>query len=106
MPAKSAGASLRDFHKVLDVNRWGAIHGCNLFLPHLVTRPAANLVNVASYASILGLPSMAPYSTSKFAVRGLTEALQMECAASPVANNLGLSRCHENFPGRQFAVRQ
>jgi short-subunit dehydrogenase len=49
-----------------------------VFLPLLRERPEAHLVNVSSYAGLMGMPAMLPYSTSKFAVRGLTEALQME----------------------------
>lgn len=72
------------FHTVLDVNLWGVVHGSVLFLPHLRTRPVANLVNVASNAALLAYSRMAPYNTSKFAVRGFTETLRMELRSTPV----------------------
>ncbi|HTK60987.1 MAG TPA: SDR family oxidoreductase [Pseudonocardia sp.] len=70
--------SLEIFRKVLDVNLWGVIHGTKTFLPHLLSRPSANLVNTCSFAGLMGMTEMSPYNVSKFGVRGLTEALQME----------------------------
>jgi NAD(P)-dependent dehydrogenase (short-subunit alcohol dehydrogenase family) len=72
------------FHTVVDVNFWGVVHGSVLFLPHLRTRPEANLVNVASNAALLAYSRMAPYNASKFAVRGFTETLRMELRSTPV----------------------
>ena len=75
---------LERFHKVVDVNFWGVVHGSVAFLPHLKTRPAANLVNVSSNAGIMAYSRMAPYNASKFAVRGFTETLRMELRSTPV----------------------
>jgi NAD(P)-dependent dehydrogenase (short-subunit alcohol dehydrogenase family) len=83
-PAPTVDTSLEIFRSVIEVNLWGVIHGSVLFLPHLVKRPAANLVNVASFAGLMGISRMSPYSASKFGVRGLTEALRMEFAATPL----------------------
>jgi len=74
----AADLELETFRRVIDVNTWGVIHGSLAFLPHLVQRPRANLVNVASWAGIAGFRGLAAYCTSKFAVRGFTEALQTE----------------------------
>lgn len=76
--------SLERFRRVMEVNFWGVVHGSLLFLPHLLTRPAANLVNVASNAAILGYPRMAPYVSSKFAVRGFSESLRTELRPTSV----------------------
>jgi NAD(P)-dependent dehydrogenase (short-subunit alcohol dehydrogenase family) len=72
------------FHTVIDVNFWGVVHGSVAFVPHLRTRPEANLVNVASNAALLAYSRMAPYNASKFAVRGFTETLRMELRSTPV----------------------
>ena len=88
VPQSTAEMPMATFRTVLDINLWGTVYGSSLFLPHLLTRPEANLVNVASYAGLLGLPSMSAYSTSKFGVRGFTEALRMELAGGPVAVTL------------------
>ena len=80
----TADVPLERFHRVMDVNFWGVVHGSVAFIPHLVTRPEANLVNVASNAGILAYSRMAPYNSSKFAVRGFTETLRMELRSTPV----------------------
>lgn len=80
----TADVPLDRFHKVMDVNFWGVVHGSAAFLPHLLARPEANLVNIASNAGILAYSRMAPYNASKFAVRGYTETLRMELRSTPV----------------------
>ena len=87
-PEPTVETDLATFRTVLDVNLWGAIHGSRLFLPHLLTRPAANLVNICSFAGLMGMTAMSPYNISKFGVRGLTEALQMEFAEGPLCVTL------------------
>ncbi len=71
--------SLDDWRWVLDVNLWGVIHGIHAFVPRLIDQGGdAHIVNTASIAGLAGVPSMVPYSTSKFAVVGLSEALGAE----------------------------
>jgi NAD(P)-dependent dehydrogenase (short-subunit alcohol dehydrogenase family) len=73
--------SLEDWRWVLDVNLWGVIHGIHAFVPRLIDQGGdAHVVNTASFAGLVGVPSMAPYSASKFAVVGLSEALGAELA--------------------------
>lgn len=85
--AAAAGAtelSLDAFRRMMDVNFWGMVYGSLFFLPELLRRPEANLVNVSSNAGLIAYSRMAPYSASKFAVRGFTESLRMELRKSPV----------------------
>ncbi|GAA4543909.1 SDR family NAD(P)-dependent oxidoreductase [Pseudonocardia xishanensis] len=68
---------------VLDVNLWGVLHGCRIFLPLLRRQVEAHIVNTGSGASFsASLPTFAPYITSKFAVLGLSESLDMELRAA------------------------
>jgi len=69
----------------LGVNLWGVIHGTKAFLPHLLTRPEAGIVNVSSVYGLMGIPGQAAYCTSKFAVRGFTEALRQELHGTSVS---------------------
>jgi short-subunit dehydrogenase len=69
----------------IDTNLWGTIHGTKAFLPHLMARPEANLVNVSSVYGLIGVPGQAAYCASKFAVRGFTEALRQELHGTNVA---------------------
>jgi NAD(P)-dependent dehydrogenase (short-subunit alcohol dehydrogenase family) len=64
---------------VLDVNLWGVIHGCKIFLPILRRQGEGHIVNTGSGASFAtGLPTFAPYIAAKFAVLGLSESLEQE----------------------------
>lgn len=73
--------SLEDWDWVLRVNLWGVIHGVHAFVPRLIDQGGdASIVNTASVAGLVGLPSMAPYCTSKFAIMGLSESLGAELA--------------------------
>jgi NAD(P)-dependent dehydrogenase (short-subunit alcohol dehydrogenase family) len=67
-----------DIDLVVDVNIKGAINGVRAALPLLRETPGARIVNTASVAGVVGAPKMAVYVASKFAVRGLTEALDVE----------------------------
>jgi NAD(P)-dependent dehydrogenase (short-subunit alcohol dehydrogenase family) len=64
---------------VMDVNFFGVLNGCRIFLPLLEQRPEGHIVNTASVAAFAsGTPTMAPYCASKFAVLGLSESLEIE----------------------------
>jgi NAD(P)-dependent dehydrogenase (short-subunit alcohol dehydrogenase family) len=67
-----------DIDLVLDVNLKGVINGVNASLPLLRETPGARIVNTASVAGIFGAPNLAVYCATKFGVRGLTEALDVE----------------------------
>ena len=72
------------FAEITQVNLWGVYHGIRAFLPHLKRRPQSSIVNISSLAGLVGLQGYSPYVMSKFAVRGLSEALQAECAGTGV----------------------
>lgn len=63
---------------VIDINVKGVINGVYAALPLLKATPGARIVNTASTAGIVGAPQLAVYSASKWAVRGLSEALDAE----------------------------
>lgn len=61
----------------LDVNVMGVILGVQTCLPAL-ERSRGTIVNMSSASAIYGQPELAVYSATKFAVRALTEALDIE----------------------------
>jgi NAD(P)-dependent dehydrogenase (short-subunit alcohol dehydrogenase family) len=65
---------------LIDINVKGVVFGAMAALPYLKATPSSVLINIASAVSIYGTPQMALYSASKFAVRGLSEALEQEFA--------------------------
>ncbi|MBU6372532.1 MAG: SDR family oxidoreductase [Alphaproteobacteria bacterium] len=62
----------------IDVNLKGVVNGVYAALPLLRKTPGARIVNTASAAGLVGSPQLAVYSATKFAVRGLSEALDVE----------------------------
>ncbi len=65
-------------HKQIDVNCKGVVNGLYAALPYLRATPASVAVNLASASAIYGQPELAIYSSTKFFIRGLTEALDLE----------------------------
>lgn len=80
-----AELSYEEMQRVLDVNLWGVITTTKAFLPHLVQRPEACLVNVSSMGGFLPVPGQTLYGASKAAVKLLTEGLWAELRGGPVA---------------------
>jgi NAD(P)-dependent dehydrogenase (short-subunit alcohol dehydrogenase family) len=76
--------SFEDLDWVLDVNLKGVINGCKFFLPYLRKEAEAHIVNVSSLLGILSVRNQAAYCMSKYAVRGLTEALDAELDGSSI----------------------
>jgi NAD(P)-dependent dehydrogenase (short-subunit alcohol dehydrogenase family) len=70
--------ALERHHRLIDVNFKGVINGCYLALPYLMRTPDARVVSMCSASAIYGAPALTVYSATKFAVRGLTEALNVE----------------------------
>jgi short-subunit dehydrogenase len=64
---------------VVDVNLMGPIHVIECFLPAMIAAGrGGHLVNVSSAAGLFGLPWHAPYSATKFGLRGLSEVLRFD----------------------------
>jgi NADP-dependent 3-hydroxy acid dehydrogenase YdfG len=70
--------SPEDSEAQIRVNVLGVVNGIYAFFEALKATPGARIVNLASASSIYGTPDFAVYSATKFAVRGLTEALEIE----------------------------
>jgi len=69
-----------DFDRVMAVNFGGVVAGCRAALPHLRQRDAGWIVNISSVFGMMGYPTQSAYNASKYAVRGLTEAMHLELA--------------------------
>ncbi|HKV20151.1 MAG TPA: SDR family oxidoreductase, partial [Mycobacterium sp.] len=62
----------------IDINTKGVVIGTHAAFPYLRATPNAVVVNLASASAIYGQAELATYSATKFFVRGLTEALDIE----------------------------
>ena len=71
--------TFEDWDWIVGINFWGVVHGCHFFIPPMVARGrGGHVVNVASAAGYVAGAQLAAYSTTKFAVFGLSEALRDE----------------------------
>src|SRR6185503_12557071 len=60
---------------------WGVVHGVEAFVPRLLAQAqGGHIVNTASMAGLVGMQWLGIYCASKFAVVGLSEALNRELA--------------------------
>jgi NAD(P)-dependent dehydrogenase (short-subunit alcohol dehydrogenase family) len=67
------------WRKTVDVNLMGPIHTTECFVPKMIeAKRGGHLVNVSSAAGLFGLPWHAPYSATKFGLRGLSEVLRFD----------------------------
>ncbi len=78
MMAEIADTTLEDWQWVLGVNLWGPIHMIGAFLPRMYERASGHIVNIASASGVFPLAALGAYTTSKFALVGLSETLAME----------------------------
>lgn len=69
-----------DYHHAMNVHFWGALHCTEAVLPHMRRRRAGRIVNIASIGGLIAVPHLAPYSASKFALVGYSDAVRSEVA--------------------------
>jgi short-subunit dehydrogenase len=73
-----------DFDWLLSINFWGVVRMTRAFLPLLHRSQEARLVNISSLFGLIAPPGQTAYCASKFAVRGFSESLRHELAATKI----------------------
>src|SRR6266480_3422581 len=81
------GVSVDDFRAVLDVNLLGTFLPCKFAIPHLIERGGGRIVNIAGTSGLRGYRNRVSYSSSKWAVRGLTRTLALELGSYDITVN-------------------
>lgn len=108
-----ADIPIEDFEWIVGINLMGEVYGTRLFLPGMIERGRGHIVNVASLSGLVVLPLHLPYTTTKFALVGFSEALWIElkrrgigvtmiCPGAIRTNIMDSTRTHEG-EGMQFA---
>ncbi len=69
-----------DYHQAMNVHFWGALHCTEAVLPYMRRRRSGRIVNIASIGGLIAVPHLAPYSASKFALVGYSDAVRAEVA--------------------------
>ena len=67
-----------DFQRVLEVNLLGSFHGIRAVLPHMKDAGGGSIINVSSVDGLRSSPGLSAYSSSKWALRGLTKNAAIE----------------------------
>ena len=75
---KVVDQTIEDIEKVTSTNYLGMIYFTKSFLPSMIKNKRGHIVNVASLAASFGVPCMAAYCGSKFAMLGFSESLSYE----------------------------
>jgi NAD(P)-dependent dehydrogenase (short-subunit alcohol dehydrogenase family) len=79
--------SLAEFQRVFDVNATGTFLGIRAVAPLMTEGGGGSIVTLSSINGLLGATGLTSYSTSKFAVRGLTKVAALELAEANIRVN-------------------
>jgi NAD(P)-dependent dehydrogenase (short-subunit alcohol dehydrogenase family) len=97
------------FRRVLETNFFGYVHGARAVLPQFRQQGQGVLINNASVYAHIAAPWLTAYVSSKFAVRGFSEALRQEladlpgvhiCTVSPSPIDTPIFASTANYSGR------
>jgi short-subunit dehydrogenase len=72
--------TLEDYEDAMKTHFWGPLYAMMAVLPGMRERRAGRIVNISSIGGKVGVPHLAPYCASKFALTGLSQALHAELA--------------------------
>lgn len=72
-----------DIRRVFEINVYTQFWTLEAFLPHMKQQNRGHIVAMSSIAGVVGLTNLIPYCATKFAIRGLMEALLEEIRQSP-----------------------
>ncbi len=79
--------SASDLDRLFAVNVRGSFNLCKAFLPGMIERGLGSVINLASIGGVVAVRDRLAYTTTKFAVVGLTKALALDHSHSGVRIN-------------------
>jgi len=85
--AQTVDGSIENWHRLIDVNFWGVLHGVQVFTPELTKRGHSVpglMVNTGSKQGITTPPGNTGYNVSKAGVKIVTEALAHELVSADI----------------------
>ncbi|XP_059051149.1 epidermal retinol dehydrogenase 2-like [Achroia grisella] len=83
--------SEKEIRLMNDINVHGVLWGIQAFLPSMIERNYGHIVSMSSMAGLMGLRNIVPYCGSKFAVKGIMEALRVELHEDRTKNTNGIT---------------
>lgn len=76
-----------DLDRLYAVNVRGIFNLCKAFVPAMIKRGSGSVINMASVGGVVAVRDRLAYTTTKFAVVGLTKALALDHSSSGVRFN-------------------
>ncbi|HEX6564911.1 MAG TPA: SDR family oxidoreductase [Chthoniobacterales bacterium] len=80
-----ASTSRDDYERAMQLHFWAPFTAVFAALPFLRERPAAWIINIASFGGRVAVPHLGPYCVSKFALAGLSDSLHAELAREHIS---------------------
>ena len=77
-PSPVEEVNIEKLHHLFDVNFFGYFYGCQVVLTQMKKQNSGLIININSTAGLDGKPEISAYSSSKFAIKGLTESIRKE----------------------------
>lgn len=77
-PSLVEEVDIEKLHYLFNVNFFGYFYGCQIALTQMKKQNSGVIININSTAGLDGKPGISAYSSSKFAVKGLTESIRKE----------------------------
>ena len=81
------GTAAADLDRLHAVNVRGAFNLCRAFVPAMLARGRGSVINLASVAGVVAVRDRLAYTTTKFALVGLTKALALDHSSTGVRFN-------------------
>jgi NAD(P)-dependent dehydrogenase (short-subunit alcohol dehydrogenase family) len=73
-----------DFERAMQLHLWAPFTMMREVIPHMRRRGGGRIVNISSIGGKVGVPHLAPYCASKFALVGLSDSMRSELAADNI----------------------
>lgn len=76
--------NIEKLHSLFDINFFGYFYGCQVALKYMKKQNNGVIININSTAGLDGKPKISAYTSSKFAIKGLTESIRQEIKDSDI----------------------
>jgi NAD(P)-dependent dehydrogenase (short-subunit alcohol dehydrogenase family) len=83
-PSPVEDVDVQKLHNLFNINFFGYFYGCQVALAYMKKQGKGLIININSTAGLEGKPGISAYSSSKFAIKGLTESLRKELKDSNI----------------------
>jgi 3-dehydrosphinganine reductase len=77
-PGEFSELDMSIFKWMMDVNYFGSVNAIKAFVQPMIERGSGHIINISSAAGFMGVYGYTAYGASKYAVRGLSDALRSE----------------------------